>query len=364
MTQIDQPESLSRSRDPLGSLLLRVLGLSLTFTCHAGADVTSGTWLEVERDGETYDCPTGEELEAVTEKLLGPTAPPSRAPIRVSFSVENGRYRARFHPQGARGEARELADRTTNCEALEQALGTALALWIDTDWARERAPERPPSEPKKADADRLVAEKSKEKQAEEDEIAEQPAPREDPSRGAYLRAEVALHGGVALALTTPVAPLFSAEAALGSGRWRVGLGGTWILPSEASVGVGSASSELAYGTLRLCWEILRVAAFDLSSCGGFSAGAIRASARGYSSNESQVMPWFGVPLDVSFGHEWSHRDADTEWSALPAMQVRVGASLVIPTTRQTFSVDGVGRVIDPGPVAGLFWLEWRGGLEP
>ncbi|HSC86056.1 MAG TPA: hypothetical protein VLC09_02250, partial [Polyangiaceae bacterium] len=112
---------------------------------------------------------------------------------------------------------------------------------------------------------------------------------------------------------------------------------------------GAVRFELLAGSAELCFQALRTKSLGGELCAGFAAGAQSATARGYGNDSSADQPWFAVPVGLVVDLGQDERRALSE-------HLRLGLGALIPTDHRTFSVDGLGNVVDPAPVAGWFWL--------
>jgi hypothetical protein len=78
----------------------------------------------------------------------------------------------------------------------------------------------------------------------------------------------------------------------------------------------------------------------------------QAQARGYTRDLETSKAWLAVPFELSLGGQIT--DSNGLW-----LGWRLGATLLAPLRRQTFSVQGLGRAVEPSRLQGLTWL----GLE-
>ncbi|HTM43436.1 MAG TPA: hypothetical protein VL137_00700 [Polyangiaceae bacterium] len=301
-----------------GFLLVAVLTRGTAWAASSG-------WLEVERDEEAQSCPEVDALRSSVERLLE-TPPSAGTPlIHVTFHKEGALLSARLTRIGDEAAARELRDSHSDCETLTQAVSTTVALMLET---RVTLPE--PAPVGFAEAPKIV-----------------PAP--DVVHN-YAWFEVS--GGAALGVVNGVSPELSASGVFRHDAFDFSVGALWILPKRISLGPGHVDAHIVALTSRGCWAPLNQREATLRGCTGFFAGIFQAQARGYTRDLQTSKPWLAVPLELSLGGQIT--SSDGLW-----LGWRLGATLLAPLQRQTFSVQGLGRAVDPSRLQGLTWL----GLE-
>jgi hypothetical protein len=225
---------------------------------------------------------------------------------------ESERYRTTFADDGVQrsatiassdGSSRQLSDPGPGCAALASATAVALALMLDA--------EPPPAAPM--------------------------PPR--PARAPWVLTSGA---GAALLLGVPrdAAPALLAELGVRRGPWRLQLGALWALPRRTSFAPGTIRSELIAGSVRACWQPLA----PLGLCTGAYLGALEMRARGYTRNDSAHPFWAAAPLELALDYVFG------------AVGAELGAGVLLPFQRQTFSIDGLGSAQASWPVQVLFSL--------
>ncbi len=297
----------------------------------AFADESDTGWLSVTRGASAEDCPTADELVATTEALLEHPPPHGQLLLRVEFEHQAGRYVARLLRLDVATGARELADDHPECATLSQAVVTALALMLDTRAARLSSPPPPPSRP------------------EPQAVAKEPEPARPPPPAQH-RFGIELQGGAALGVVERrrFAPYFEGGLGLGSGAFRASLGALWLPSQRSELGPGYVDTQLIAVTTRACVRLID-AALDLFACSGVFGGTLRAEAQGYTVDYSEQRPWLALPFELSLAGKLSEGDG-------LATGFRLGATLLVPARRQTFSVEGLGTAVEPARFAVLAWF--------
>jgi hypothetical protein len=296
----------------------------------AAAEVTG--WLEVERDESAQACPGADALRVSVERLLASPPNADAALIRVTFRAEGSMLSARLARLGDEAGARELVDSHSNCETLSQAVSTTVALMLET---RVTLPESP-------------------------KLAPLPPPRhavQQPIERRVARPHNAfgleLSGGMGLEVIDEIDPLLGAAVIFERDRFRVTLGADWIPTQRVNLGPGHVDAGIVTLKAKTCFELADNSAVDLWGCSGFLAGLFKAQATGYTRDLHHSEPWLAVPLESSLAGPIQDAGA---W----AINWRLGATLLLPIQRQSFSVEGLGPVIEPGKLQGLLWLGLEG----
>jgi len=306
------------------ALLLVLLGLAKS----AAAD--SSGWLEVERGDSARACPGAVQLRKSVEQLLD-SPPSSEAPlIRVTFLIEGQLLSARLSRLGDEAAAREIIDTHPDCDTLAQAVSTTVALMLET---RVTLPEPVPERPEP-----------------QVELRPRAEPQGDLPHNA-LGVEVS--GGAAFEVIDGISPMVAAAGVFEHDFMRVSLGVTWILPKRVELGPGYVDASVLTLTSRACLRLVDLAQLDIWGCTGVFAGLFKASAHGYTRDLHGSEPWFAVPLEASFsGLLHQTQSLAFHW--------RLGGTVLGPIPRQSFSVEGLGKVVEPGKVQGLLWLGLEG----
>jgi hypothetical protein len=301
--------------------------------------VTSSEWLSVTRDEATTTCPEAVALRRAVERLVDEPVPHPKETVEVRFAFEAGQFVARLGAGGTRAETRELRDRNADCKPLAQAVVTALALWLEAETET-------PLEEELA-VTPLVADNPSAAPTESLAPIELPAAEPAPSSGPRL----SLGGQVGVGAGWGAAPglLLGAQLALELSYLRLGLGAQWLPSQTERVPPGEIDVELRTLSVQACGRFFQLGPVDAWGCSGLWGGTLSAAARGYTSDSTRAEPWFAVPVELMLSGNFFPR---ARWAAQP----RLGATLLIPTRHQTFSIEGIGTVVDPDPVAVWFWL--------
>lgn len=322
---------------PARAAALVSLACGLAVTPARAETVTESAWFRVTRHSGAEGCPGAEELQEQVEQLLDAPVESPAEPLDVAFSTERGRFVARLSSHEARTRAREFSDRHVDCAPLERAVVTALALFLEAERPASAKPADPPPVPP-----------TPEPTAVPQEPAPRAAPPPAPERGA-TRLAIAVGGGTFGGLGVPAGPAFGADASLRLHRFRAGVGLSFLPPVSRTVSPGAVSLELLAVDVRLCWAIVRSASLTLDVCSGLYVGSERAVATGFTENAAARQPWIAVPADLVLEFEAPRTE---RWAGLG----RLGLGLWVPTEHRTFSIAGLGTVIEPAAVGGWIWL--------
>ncbi len=309
-----------------------VLGCAVVLAARsAGADESRGGWLVTSRSDSAQECPSTEELAGATEALLENPPPRATPLLRVDFDQREGRFTAKLARLDVTTGARELRDDHPDCETLAQAVVTALALMLDT-----RELPLPAAAPERSPAQAVAPAKAPEPSALE--------PRSAHAFG------IELQGGAALGVVEKgeLAPYVEAGLVLESGAFRASLGALWLPRRRVELGPGYVDAELLAISSRACLRLFDLA-LDLFACTGVFGGALAAEAHGYTADYDERRPWLALPVELALAGPISE-------SADFRAGYRLGATLLVPARRQSFSVQGLGTAIEPARVALLLWL--------
>jgi hypothetical protein len=293
----------------------------------ASAEVSLAGWLEVERHDRAAACPDAPSLRTATEALLDSAPLTSETLIRVEFERSGARFAAHLSRQGTEGGSRKISGHD-DCATLAQAVATALAVMLET-----RLPAAPQPAPSSA----------------EPPAPARPRPVQRRSSAPTNRFGLAAEGGIAWEIMERGAPFLAVSGALQQSGLRASLGGLWVPSQSLEFGPGEVELEFVGASTRLCFRFVRTRAADFWSCSGMVAGVLSARATGYTENAQQARPWLALPLELSVSSSTEPDDA------LP-FGWRAGATLLVPARRHTFSVQGLGRAVEPAPIAGLIWF--------
>lgn len=150
-------------------------------------------------------------------------------------------------------------------------------------------------------------------------------------------------GGVAVGIVRSAAPALVADSAFELRHFSWALGGLWLPPQSLELGPGSVDVQLLAASVRGCtW------AFDstrLGLCARLLAGELLAKSRGYDSNGQQSTPWGALALE-----------AFVDGPLLLHLRYRATAAAIAPLRDQSFSIQNLGPLYQPPPLAALFTL--------
>jgi hypothetical protein len=282
--------------------------------------------LEVARAEGAEDCPDSAALLAKVQSIRGSSAAGWR-PYTVRFSRTASLYAAAIQVAGAAGQERKLTSTEADCGALAQATAVTLALLFDA-----AAP--PPAAPPSAIA----------------APAPTRSPPAEPTPASSRPWQLSLSLGAALLLgvVRPVAPLLDAEAGLTTPRWRFGLGALWVPRQTLDLPPGSVTETLWSAAARSCYAPLLFGAVRLEICAGVWAGAVHAAAHDFTSNEAHTRPFVALPAALS-----------AAWLG-DYVGVELNAGLLVPLTRNEFTIDGLHEAYQPAPLSAAIGLRVLG----
>jgi hypothetical protein len=306
---------------PLGAvariaLAAAVVGVARTPSTSA-APLTAE--LVVERAPGADDCPDGDGLARLIERIVGPGAgglvrPGGEVRASVRFSRDASIYRATLLLAGAKQGERTLTDTGPTCTALGRAVGITMALLLDA--GLEAASEPPPPAA----------------------VVAAPAPR-------VSQGFVALTVGPALGLVGGS----SLAAGLGLGvrlRRRVWLelDGQYVAPRATAFDGGEVDVSLVAARLHLCGVLDGDAAVVLlAACAAGAAGDLRGTGRGYATADGTgQLAWLaaggGLCVSRPLGRRWL---------------LGVAGDALSPVHKSTFSIGNRGVAYQSSPVAAI-----------
>jgi hypothetical protein len=324
-------------------------------------------------------CPNRSAVVAGVEALLGRPLDSKRVAIRAAGEVErieDQRWLLRLTTRSPTGERERVLEGTT-CQELAEVAIVLVAIAIDPSVEVPQGPgdlveassqdsdpgddrvEEPPTAERDAVDEGLESHETPElPPAAEPEPAEPAAlPEEDPV-SADDGARRVLQGSASVATGLLVGPLPGVAPGVrvsGGLRWRsfgVALGGShWFerkvrLPPAEVVG---GDLHLTTADLRLC-AVPSVRRLELPLCTGAEIGALAGRGVGVSNPQRRRALWAAWVADVGV-------------TFMPWPWVGFGARtvLVVPLTRSTFELDGVGTVHAVGTIGfqALAGIEFR-----
>jgi hypothetical protein len=308
-------------------------------------------------------CPTQSAVAAGVEALLGESINSQRAVDvwaegRVD-QIADDRWVLRLSIRSSTGE-RERVLQGATCQELGEVAVVLVAVAIDPSVGVSDAPE---TLIEAAASDQLEPNEEEKEEIEEerDETPEHPdealppAPADEPNRDphAALRGSASVATGLLVGPLPGVAPGLRLSLGL---RWRllaVAIGGShWFerrvrLPPPMATAGGDL--QLTTGDVRVC-VVPSVRRLELPLCTGAELGALAGRGVGVAN------PRHGRAL-------WAAWVADAGVTFMPWRWVGFSAraALVVPFTRSTFALDGIGSVHEVAPVGfqGLAGIELR-----
>ena len=306
------------------------LWLLLLASAQAHDAVAAPARLGVERARGAEQCIDGPALEqrvaAISGRAWSSHADTTELVIAVRFERSvDGAFVARVSAAGPKPGQRLLRDANPTCDALSEAVSVAILLLLDD--AHTQASESPPKPTGLRVAPAAPAASN----------AGVPSPRAD-ARSWQARASLEAAGGYGLA---------GAGVLLGIGRvgvrqrhWLFDLGVAESLPAETSFGRGAVRASLLFGSGRACYLLGQ--AFTVAPCVQLGVGRLRGEGLGYGQAQSSSLPWTAAGLGLV-----------SEAPLGTSLYAAFGASLWVPTRRQTFSVENAGIAWESKPIAGL-----------
>ncbi|HWA73275.1 MAG TPA: hypothetical protein VG937_13095 [Polyangiaceae bacterium] len=305
----------------LGALLLTA-GLTGPALAAENSEV-----LSVERSADAADCPSASELEARLAGVRGSAKTPSNVAYRIAFARTGGTLSATI--RAADGSTRLIESHDESCASLAQATAITLALLLDSEPQTEaNSPAVAPASSARPETTRTASVAS-------------------PGHRAEARVRLALGAGALFGVVSPAAPVLGVEGGLELGRFRAGLGGLWAFPRTLSLGPGNVRERLFAGTARACFALALAQPTDsswgrrLDACSGLYAGAQRAEASGYTTNERLTRNWLAAPAELAFSQDFG------------ALGLELAATALFPLVRNEFVVDGQGIVYSAAKVSAL-----------
>lgn len=149
--------------------------------------------------------------------------------------------------------------------------------------------------------------------------------------------------GVDFASLPSPSPGVEIAALLSFGDNRVELRGAAWAPESTTLsfrpGVG-ASLSLFVGGARYCRTFFNVV-FELAGCAGLEAGALRGTGFGVKMPVSATSPWIAPGLGLL-----------GLWSISSRLAISFGAEALVPATRASFTIGGLGEIYRPPSFTG------------
>jgi hypothetical protein len=290
--------------------------------------------LNVERAPGAEQCPEQRQLvervEGILRRPLQNSVDTSALTVDVRFERSAaGSFVARVSSTGPKPGQRLLRDTNPTCDPLAEAVSVAIALLLDSALEQAKrseqvsapAPSQPETQPSSTPP-----------------LAEAGAGRAALTRRWSARA--ALEAGGGYGLGGDGAWLGFGRLGARHGGWLLDLGGGGNLPTERGFDGGRVRTSLLFGSLRVCYLLGHSP--SIAPCVQVAAGRLRGEGRGYGQVQRSTLPWTAGGLGLA---------AETPLAA--GVYATLGATLWVPTRRQTFSVENAGIAWESKAVAGV-----------
>jgi hypothetical protein len=286
--------------------------------------------LSVERAPGAEQCPDGAALEQRAAEISGRPWHPADAAEAQAIDVRfertaDGVFVARFTATGPKPGQRLLRDASTSCDVLADAVSVAIALLLD-------------GEPVPSTQGTEAAEKVPTR------IVRQPADAGDPparARASDLETRASLEAGGGYGLGGSGTFLGIGRVGVRHGHWLFDVAALASLARESSFEPGAVKTSLLFGSARACYLLGQ--RWTIAPCVQLGAGRLHGEGSGYGQTLSSSLPWLAGGLGLA-GEAPLGSQLYATW----------GATLWVPTRRQTFSVENAGIAWESKPIAGLF----------
>jgi hypothetical protein len=281
----------------------------------------------VERDGQAVSCPDLNWFEAHIAAHAGKAGHAGHFKIALSkrSDVWQASIRGSEQSGSARSAERILEDRSPTCEPLAEAVALTIAILAE-DTATHTEPESPDqARPDASDEPPSL-------------VVETPKMLDENPRSTVW---VGAGGGVAMSFIAPVAPLLGFGVSLDSAKLSAGLRAMLTTEQKFELAPGHVVVQAWLGTLFSC---MRTAGshFGAALCGTFDLALLRASAEGFDDGQPSRRHYGAAGLELH-----------PSWYATGSYRISAALGLLLPFTRESFSV--IGRGVAYMPPA----LNWR-----
>jgi hypothetical protein len=317
------------SRNLAASLAL--LACSVAVKRAAADDVKIATLL-VHRAESAADCPDAARLAAAIEQTLGARVVDTsgrahtKLTLQVSLSSGNAGYVAILRARGTRSGERRIDDIGATCAGLQDALTVTLALILD-DERRERA-EKP-----------------------EGLISRRPTigAQRPPRRSAWLF----VGAGASVGVMDAMSPMLGFGMDVRLEPLILGAGLAWLPEQSRDFSPGRIHVSLLAGYARACYPFVGVAGPMVAAlCAHLTAGSLRGRGDGYTPDREAARAWVSPGTGLS-----------ASGPLIGALLWNFESFVLFPIHEERFTVDGIGVVNDPAPVAlllqaGFRWSLW------
>lgn len=315
---------------------VRHLALLLLLPSAAHAHDLSAT-LRVEREAGAEQCAESADLQRRVDTILRrPTGGDQAGEliIDVRFArTADGAFVAHVAATGKKSGQRLLRDNGSSCEALSDAVSVAIALLLDTR-ATDTTDASSTSDGRERPQNMPVMQSPPDRARSNDALRW-------PSPGAPTwQAQARIGGGAAYGLGGAGAWLGSVGLGARGRHWLLELEASGTAPDSTEFDTGQVRTSLVLASFRACYLLGR--SFAIGPCAELGLGRLRGEGLGFDGAQTSSLPWTAGGLGL------------TAQAALgPTLFADFGATLWVPTRRQTFSVQNAGIAWESKPVAGV-----------
>jgi hypothetical protein len=312
----------------------------LSILCLAWPAAAAGTRglparLHVEKAAGAEQCPEQQQLErrveGILQRPLSDVVADSQLTLDVLFERTPNAFTAQVTATGPKPGSRLLRDTGPTCEALGEAVSVAIALLLDSS--------RPDHDPPSPSRESLASVGEPAPEAPTHPSNDVPA---ETTRGFDARrwtARAAVEVGGSYGLGGGGAPFGFSRLGARHGGWLLDLGAGGNVPSEQTFDTGSVRTSLVFGSLRACYLLGR--SLLVAPCAQLGLGRLHGEGDGYGQVRAASLPWTAAGIGLA-----------AETPVAGALYLALGATLWVPTRRQTFSVENAGIAWESKPVAG------------
>lgn len=318
----------------------------LSTSCLATQARGAEPWLQMERASGAELCPDEQTLRGMVRAVREGAEPPGDIELAVRVWHDTGTYVAELRATGRRRGTRRLVEEADDCEGLAMAIAVTAALILDGGLLEEAAPVAPPLVPEPAAE---PAQPSLEAAAEPALAAPADPPRDEVDGEAAPASEnsweIGLEAGplVALGLTSGARPGVLVGAWLGAGSYvQVAVHGL-LLPSHRTQSpMPGVEVALALHAARLSgcgmWRDM-LGPVSGKACLEVAAGRLEGRATGFEGARGAGVTWTALGTGVGL-------EGPIAWR----FSWRVHGSVVVAAPPRTFSIGGLGVVVEPATV--------------
>jgi hypothetical protein len=314
----------------------------LLFSSTAHAYETSARYelsanLSVERDAGAEQCAESADLQRRVDAILRRPAGASERSEELAIDVRfartaDGAFVAHVAATGSKPGQRWLRDSSPSCDALSEAVSVAIALLLDTR-AGDATEASSSSEQREQRASPIIQSPPEPAKS----AAQAPAPTTDFSR---WHGQALLGAGVGYGLGGAGTGLGLGQLGARGEHWLLELGIAGTLPDSTEFGAGRVRTSLLLGSARACYSV--GSAFAIGPCAELGVGRLRGEGRGFGQAQTSSLPWIAAGLGLAAQTPLGSR-----------LFAAFGATLWVPTRRQTFSVQNSGIAWESKPLAGV-----------